>query len=281
MALGDSFTDGANVAEDEAYPEVLEDLLNSRAATRVEVVNAGVGGWDTSQYAAYYQHYGWKFSPDLILVGLFVGNDVIFNFRQDETLTAIMGHRAHVKDASNPLIHLKIFLYQNSLIARGLLSGQYIGFNTTVNVKREICSDFSDKLLAAQRYYLPNHLKTKDQERRNQLAVEQIRKIKKLAERDSIPVVVVLIPDEAQINTDLRQALLTDEDRKRFDFDMPQAALKGMFADAAIPVINLLPYFRNDSRCLYMNDGHWTAEGHELAASIIYESIIAEYMKGP
>lgn len=28
-----------------------------------------------------------------------------------------------------------------------------------------------------------------------------------------------------------------------------------------------------DSRCMYMNDSHWTPEGHELAAQIISDEI--------
>jgi hypothetical protein len=28
-----------------------------------------------------------------------------------------------------------------------------------------------------------------------------------------------------------------------------------------------------DQWCLYMNDNHWTPEGHELAASVIFEEL--------
>ena len=100
-----------------------------------------------------------------------------------------------------------------------------------------------------------------------------MQRIKRLAERDSIPIGVVLIPDENQINRDLQQLLLIDQDRGKFDFEMPQSMLSEMFADAAIPVIDLLPYFRQDRQCLYMNDTHWTTEGHKLAATAIYDNL--------
>ena len=54
LVLGDSFTAGANVAEESAYPQVLERRLNEVAARPVEVVNTGVGGWEPFQYAEYY-----------------------------------------------------------------------------------------------------------------------------------------------------------------------------------------------------------------------------------
>jgi hypothetical protein len=87
----------------------------------------------------------------------------------------------------------------------------------------------------------------------------------------------VLLPDENQINRKLRRVLLKDEkQRGRFDFDMPQSMLKEMFTEAGMPVIDLLPYFREDPRCLYSNDTHWIPEGHALVAAAIYERLTDE-----
>ena len=57
---------------------------------------------------------------------------------------------------------------------------------------------------------------------------------------------------------------------------MPQSMLKDLFAQNDIQVIDLLPAFLGDERCLYMNDTHWTGEGHELAATVIYEKLIED-----
>jgi hypothetical protein len=274
LVLGDSFTVGANVAEHQSYVAVLENLLNRSNTSRVEVINAGVGGWEPFQYAQYYEHYGWKFSPDLILIGFFVGNDT-YNQLTDasQLLTAILGRRISRKAKSDRFIRLKVFMYKHSNIARLILNKG----PTHEDIRRRNCSDFSDQYLDIQRNRLHSHLKrTKSLEDLVRNSIEQIKRIKKLAERDSIPLGAVLIPDENQINRNLQQALLTGEERSRLDFDMPQLMLKEMFTGAAIPVIDLLPYFLQDSRCLYMNDTHWTAEGHELAAAVIYENITNE-----
>src|SRR5262249_21262173 len=74
LVIGDSFTVGANVRQEEAYPKVLERRLRAAYGPRIEVINAGVGGWDPIQYAEYFEHYGREFEPDLVLVGFFVGN---------------------------------------------------------------------------------------------------------------------------------------------------------------------------------------------------------------
>jgi hypothetical protein len=80
---------------------------------------------------------------------------------------------------------------------------------------------------------------------------------------------LVIIPDEAQINRHLQEILLEGRDPEDYDFDMLQPMLKALWAETDIQVIDLLEVFRNDPRCLYFNDTHWTPEGHTLAATVI------------
>src|SRR3977135_495231 len=54
LVLGDSFTVGANVRQEEAYPKALEKRLKSIYGSGIQVINAGVGGWDPFQYAQYF-----------------------------------------------------------------------------------------------------------------------------------------------------------------------------------------------------------------------------------
>jgi hypothetical protein len=64
VLLGDSFTVGANVRQEEAYPKVLEKRLESVYGPRIQVVNSGVGGWDPLQYARYFENYGHQFEDE-------------------------------------------------------------------------------------------------------------------------------------------------------------------------------------------------------------------------
>ena len=274
LVIGDSFTVGANVAQDNTYSEVLQTLLAGDNATLLKLLMPEVGGWTPFQYAQYYEHYGWEFSPDLIPTGYFVGNDTYNQVKEvDQLRTAILGRRISREAALERFIHFKVFMYIHSKIARLILNKG----PTLEDFTRQDCSDFSDQYLRIQRRRLRCHLeRTRVREGRAQNGIGQIRRIKKLVDRDSIPLWVVLIPDENQINRNLQQVLLMDKERSEFDFEMPQSMLKEMFAGAEIPLIDLLPHFREDSRCLYMNDSHWTAEGHALAAAVIYEHIIKE-----
>ena len=270
LVLGDSFTVGANVEEREAYPQVLEQLLRRRLGPRVEVVNCGVGGWQPFQYAEYYEHYGRPFGPDAVLVGFFVGNDTFDPSASVEQMpTAVLGRRVSRQEASRPLVGLKVLAYTHSHLARLILGKRYV----TLDFRRRDGRDFTAQYLEIQRSRMSNHLRLDPGRRRDALnAVLQVTRIKRLADEASVPVFVVLIPDEIQINEDL-QARLFAGGGGAYDLDMPQKMLKALFGEHGIPTIDLLPAFRRDPRCLYMNDTHWTPEGHALAAASIAEEL--------
>lgn len=276
LVIGDSFTVGANVEQVEAYSEVLEALLNENAVSKVEVINTGVGGWQPFQYAQYYEHYGWKYSPDLILVGFFVGNDTYDQINRIEQLqTAIMGRRVSRKAAASRFIRFKMFLYNHFNLARIILYKGPVSGDFT----RNNCSDFTDQYIEIQRHKLDNHQpRTIAHDAQAANAITQIKRIQTRAEQHSIPLIVVIIPDENQINHELQMNLLTEENEKNFDAGMPQAMLQELFRTASVQIIDLLPYFNADPRCLYMNDTHWTPEGHALAAEVLFNHISKEFL---
>ena len=62
MMLGDSFTAGLHVAEEDSFPARLEASLNSKSAqgARFEVINAGVPGYSTAQELELFRDFGWQ-----------------------------------------------------------------------------------------------------------------------------------------------------------------------------------------------------------------------------
>lgn len=271
LLLGDSFTVGANVYEEQAYPQVLEELLNARSSQKIEVVNTGVGGWEPFMYAQYYEHYGRQYDPDLILIGFFIGNDAYNQLTDvDQLPTAVMGRRVSRAAAGKPYIRLLVFLHEHSNLWRLLTrrGPQMLDFT------RENCADFTKAYLALQGSRMEAHLKRdSEQEALIQNSVDQIARIQALAAEDGIPIVVALLPDENQINPALQQKIIPAGEFDRYDFDMPQTMLEEMFNDRGIPTIDLLPTIRDDPRCLYMNDTHWTPEGHRLAAETLANAL--------
>jgi lysophospholipase L1-like esterase len=68
VVLGDSITFGNDLPVDATYPHLLEGLLVGRDA-RWEVLNFGVGGYDTLQEVALFERRGVSFRPELVIVG--------------------------------------------------------------------------------------------------------------------------------------------------------------------------------------------------------------------
>ena len=64
-AIGDSYTYGAEVEEDQSYPAHLRRLLSS------EVLNMGVKAYGIDQAALKYVQYGRQYHPDVIVFGIF------------------------------------------------------------------------------------------------------------------------------------------------------------------------------------------------------------------
>jgi hypothetical protein len=74
VCLGDSFTFGEGVKEADSYPSVLQSILAKKQPGTVEVINAGVQGYDTKDEAALFLMRYAAFKPDVVILG-FVLND--------------------------------------------------------------------------------------------------------------------------------------------------------------------------------------------------------------
>ena len=79
LVLGDSFTMGYEVAQEDPYPAVLERELKRRGHA-AEVINSGVSGFSTAEELVFLEQEGFKYHPDLVLLGYFI-NDPEDNVR--------------------------------------------------------------------------------------------------------------------------------------------------------------------------------------------------------
>jgi hypothetical protein len=66
LCVGDSFTWGWGVEQEDIYTRRLERLL-SAAGRPTEVLNAGVGGYGTDQELLYLRRAGLRFRPDIVI----------------------------------------------------------------------------------------------------------------------------------------------------------------------------------------------------------------------
>lgn len=80
VLLGDSFTMGWGVPQKNLYADLLERKLNRYPPqgfaddTKFEVLNFGVGNYNTQQEVAMLNYKGLAFQPDLVLLGYFIND---------------------------------------------------------------------------------------------------------------------------------------------------------------------------------------------------------------
>ncbi|PLY09038.1 MAG: arylesterase [Arcobacter sp.] len=69
LFLGDSLTEGLGVSKEDAYPNLVEKLIESKLNKNILVINGGVSGSTTSDGLARLQWY-LKKKPDLVFIAL-------------------------------------------------------------------------------------------------------------------------------------------------------------------------------------------------------------------
>jgi lysophospholipase L1-like esterase len=71
--VGDSLTEGWGVPFESTFSKRIERLYDA-AGTKAEVVNLGVGNWNTVQEVQYFLTKGYKYSPDIVVLNYFVND---------------------------------------------------------------------------------------------------------------------------------------------------------------------------------------------------------------
>jgi hypothetical protein len=86
--LGDSFAEAQQVPEDKTFSAVIGRALAqcpALAGRKVQVLNFGVNGYGTTQELMTLRHQAWQFSPDIVVLAVFTGNDIVNNSVDLET----------------------------------------------------------------------------------------------------------------------------------------------------------------------------------------------------
>jgi len=249
-ALGDSFAIGPAVPFDDNYLTLLE-----RSLPNVEVYNFGVAGIGPREYLSILQRDVWPFQPDLILLSIFVGNDI----------TESLATPRHL----DPRQHALYLLCQRGWhmwwgSARGnSTAADACNRCTTPALSRSAFREIEARRLAVCVHPVPPGL-GKKWERTFAYLAEILRE----CNQHGVPLAAVLIPDEFQVNP----AVLADamaEARIRpgdVDLQLPQRRLSRFFHEHGVLCLDLLPAFGRAGNLYARYDTHWNVCGNRLAA---------------
>ncbi|MGQ0811849.1 MAG: SGNH/GDSL hydrolase family protein [Nitrospiraceae bacterium] len=285
VALGDSFTWGSGVSYDQAFVTLVEQGLNE-SAPAAEIINLGVPAWGPHEEFHLLKAYGVRFSPDVVMLNFFIGND-IQNKRGDDfnlpEIKVVAGQSYYVHSNGN-FVHDTVgldrwFLYHNlNYLIR-------VGSSQLWRVAQRRESAVSDEVspLVSRTQYLKGIYERSDiylresspffthHWSRTQAALLSIRDF--LRER-GIPLMIVMIPEHIQLDSALQSEYLASVGalRERYDFQKPQRLLLAWCAAHGVDVVDLLPSFQaegNPASLHFRNDFHWSIAGHKVAADAL------------
>ncbi|MEK7528456.1 MAG: SGNH/GDSL hydrolase family protein [Patescibacteria group bacterium] len=280
--FGDSFTYGMIVDQEKIFSKLLQDRLNNelsmRTGKKYEVLNFGIVGQTVDQYYVTLKNKAFAFSPDIVIVNYFAGNDAS-EFRRHEWITNENGELIKVKDIlhyaneNGELLRLGVEKPISQLISNVVFRGKLLLDKVGVRLKqpRILWSNFLN----------PEH-PWGDPEISNyyEKANEMLLKIKELNDDNDIETLVTIIPADFQVNEKyLSKYPGNPYDEPEFDLTMPQRIVGEFTTSHSIPTLDLLPIFKKDPRDLYWlkNDPHFTEEGHEVMAETLFNYVKSLY----
>src|SRR5262245_43175639 len=187
VVIGDSFTWGWGVGDQEIYTEILEASLK-----RAEVINLGVTAFDTSQEFRYLEVEGMKYEPDIVLLG-FCLNDI---FTNDTSWKRPVQEDGNLMDVDEPLfLRLKRFISSHStlysfIIERINTNKELVNFLVKLKLKRELAGyeELDINLRATLKVY-PEKL-----ERLLEQTEARLLDIKRFLDERGVRFIIVLMP---------------------------------------------------------------------------------------
>jgi len=276
VALGDSFGFGHGVEVDAAYPDLLEQML-STPERPVEVLNLGVPGYNTQMELAQLRRLGAELEPDLVLLGLYLGNDPSCNLeRRSPPPRPRFGVLvAAGLDEPEWQVTLRAFTLKHSLIARNLRAWWRERKLNAVKdsdggVLAAVCENLGWDAGQALDLFLAEP--TDDAREAMDRTEAALRELATEARALDAELAVALLPAPLQY----APAFLAFAhescgiDPADYDVDRPNRALGDAGARDGYPVLDLTPIFRArqtaDPSKLLFADVHFNAAGHALAA---------------
>jgi hypothetical protein len=282
LILADSYGHAREVPLETNFARQLEALLNDSApeGTLFEVINAGHFGLGTVQEYLTYTTEGHRYNPDLVLLGFYVGNDVLDNYgplvqRWNDVDRVDFPHYRYSSDRPDLVQpgmdwdrRLKSWLRQNSFIVNTLAGGAppdrvEVGDPNAITNRA---------LRVPMGIYLPPDNLWNDAWN---IIPYALRDLETAIEDDGAQFAVFVIPDRRQLYDDAWNATLAtlpDLDPADLDRERPTRTIMDILEAENIPALNLLDPFRAAGTRLYFEiDGHWNAAGHRLAAELLAE----------
>ena len=257
LGIGDSFVAGI-VPYPYNFLVRLEEKLNQETHSGFfEIINMGIHGMGVDSYSALLVNEGLELHPDMVLCCFFIGNDFRERREGDQSYYVI----SFLKYLFNILPN-----YKGKELAR-------------MQTYHDDAPTFTTKTFLRietkrSRIYLGNG----DFLRQLDYVTLYLRQMRDICRQKNIQFLVVIIPDELQVNTTLQSAILKNSSFPpgAFNFRRPNQLLRHELELLGIPYLDLLDDFEKatlSKRQYKHNNTHWNIAGNEFAANLIFKKL--------
>jgi hypothetical protein len=276
LLLGDSFMEALQVEYEQSLPGLLEARLAARLGQPVAVRNTGVGGWDPPQYLVAERRALARERFDLVLVAVYLGNDVVprridrFPPRAPVEVHHLRWprHRSYAE-----LIDAVLYPINDFLEVRSQL---FIFLKTRM-------ADLRARLGLTADEFPVDLLRREAGSPRWSVTARICRDIRDVAATYHTPTLFALIPAPYQVDTaDVAEALGEFKiDAAAVDLDQPNRLLVDAMRPYRLNVFDALPEFRRREHAgarLYGSvDRHLSPAGHDALERLV-EPVVTPYL---
>lgn len=291
LMIGDSFTFGWGVNDDQTYPFQVQRLFEGASKARVAVINAGfAAAYSPDTYYLYLKNEGLALNPDAIVVGIFVGNDLDsqFAFENEWLSTDPDGLPLSIRNKTSRVVdHYWVpwpipFRYRTPVLSRSHLYQGLFDVWWNVAPRLRAWMPVGATLYAAAQAdeaedRVPYNYRLRFSERTDAVYA-RVRKLllamRDLAAARGIPIFFMVIPDSTQLSDGAYAGLPADVLK-------PQKEMAAFFEAHQMKHLDLLPALRrsaNGSVLYYPNDRHFTVEGNRIAAKELQAFLAREWL---
>jgi len=283
LVLGDSFTEGIEVPLEQVFPVRLEECLDERVSSEIEVINAGMSGYAPGDELLFFVHEGVKYRPDLVLVAVYAHNDIKDMARDvdDNMIQSFGGYEFYLQNGhlnrrwvqwtepGSKVPPLERFLRRHSAI-------YYTLDAPDSRVRREVDEFIDDwwpwssspppaptvsdlppyayekNLIIFANGFPDNPVVPQSMKGAWELFQAAILEMQVRVEADGAGLAVVLIPKDVQVHSERLDKWISRY-RKKFDslddiswdISAPNKAVNGFLLEHNIPTLDLMPDFQS------------------------------------
>ena len=310
LSLGDSFSTGYSVGQDNFFGAKLKSILTKTMFPRkVEVLNAEIS--DPAYGAWFLKTFGMEMNPDIVLFGLamndimqseqFFGFDKLFVLDNNKNLIINENFNNQDNSASDRFNKFKYpkkgnkYYFESELLnnwgnrisrfklfkgMKGIISGIYKNKNQ-VNIWNYSESyerlDGHKRLIdGSNNFGLFYNVESEIIEKMYEAFFPLLTYMKELAESNGAMFILFIHPYRYQAQPQDWQAMskLWNFDNVDFDLRLRNKRVVNFCENKGISVIDPVGIFANDSRQLYLSkDVHYNDVGHQIAANEVAKYI--------